>query len=190
MCLLVTILAFFYIPFNTVTSIYSMNTQEINGVGHPIWLFSVTAVCVVLLSVMSWALTLQFQEIQHYRKWRKSKKGGWDGSPPCCKHSIGVHVLLIVYLLKDTTAPAMWILRSGVLVNTLSSSNKSPGACYNDTGSRQRGHMSACNFIELMTREDLGSKYSTRREWHITWRPGYTPWRSGDQQPTHEGVHD
>ena len=167
-CLLVTILAFFYIPFNTVTSIYSMNIQEINDVGHPIWLFSVTAVCVVFLSVMSWILTLQFQEIKNYRKWRKSRKGWRNANPPRCKHSVGVHVLLIVYLLKDTTAPAIWILRSGVLVNALLSSNESPGDGYNDTGYRQCSQMSACKFIEFMTRDDLLSNYSTGMEWHIT----------------------
>lgn len=175
---LVTILAFFYVPFNTVTSIYSMNIQEINGLGHPIWQFWVTAICVLLLSVMSWVLTLQVQKIKYYRKWRKSSRRMRSLKPPKCKHGLGIHVLLIVYLFKNSTAPATWILKSGVLVNALSSKNVGPR--FNHTGYDQCDNISACNFIEFMTRDPTTSKQTTTGDWHITWRPGYAPWRSGN----------
>lgn len=55
---LVTILAFIYVPLTTVTSVYGMNIQQINGSGHNIWVFLVTAVLALLVTGLSWLVII------------------------------------------------------------------------------------------------------------------------------------
>ncbi|KAL9052298.1 MAG: hypothetical protein Q9162_005500 [Coniocarpon cinnabarinum] len=57
---LLTFLAFIFVPFSIVTSVFGMNIQELNGSGQRIWVFVLTAiVCLLgLLSTYGIAMTL------------------------------------------------------------------------------------------------------------------------------------
>lgn len=50
----VTVLAFVFIPINLASSVYGMNVQEINGTGHSIWGFLVTASVLLTVSGLAW----------------------------------------------------------------------------------------------------------------------------------------
>ena len=52
----VTILAFVYIPLNTVTSMYGMNIQQINGNGHRLGSFILTAIIALTITGLIWFL--------------------------------------------------------------------------------------------------------------------------------------
>lgn len=51
-----TQLAFIFIPLSFVTSLYGMNVKEISGDGVRIWVFFVTAICVMFLVFFMWLL--------------------------------------------------------------------------------------------------------------------------------------
>ena len=49
-------LAFFFIPVSLATSIYGMNLQQINKTGHDMWVFVVTAIAILVVALLAWAL--------------------------------------------------------------------------------------------------------------------------------------
>lgn len=49
-----TQLAFIFVPLSFVTSLYGMNVKEISGDGVRIWVFFVTAICVMFLVLSIW----------------------------------------------------------------------------------------------------------------------------------------
>lgn len=49
-----TLLAFIFIPLSFVTSLYGMNVKEISGDGVRLWVFFVTAICVMFLIPFMW----------------------------------------------------------------------------------------------------------------------------------------
>ena len=62
----VTILAFIYIPLNTVTSIFGMNVQQINENGHNIGVVAASAVVAFLITGSTWSLIV---EANRYKPW-------------------------------------------------------------------------------------------------------------------------
>lgn len=60
--LLVTLLAFIFIPLSLGTSIFGMNVQEINGSGHGIWVFVVTTTGLLVIAVILFFLSKRIVE--------------------------------------------------------------------------------------------------------------------------------
>lgn len=64
----VTILAYFFIPLNLASSIFGMNVQEINSTGWHIWVFVLTAVIAVTISILGLLLWRILTNRPRYRE--------------------------------------------------------------------------------------------------------------------------
>lgn len=62
----VTVLAFIYVPLNLATSIFGMNIYQLNESGQSFWVFLITALVAMLVTVSAWYLT---EQVNSYRKW-------------------------------------------------------------------------------------------------------------------------
>ncbi|KAH6865932.1 hypothetical protein BKA58DRAFT_229750 [Alternaria rosae] len=59
--MLLTALAFIFLPVSLASSVYGMNVQQVNGTGHSIRVFVITAVAMCASSVFLWAASAAFQ---------------------------------------------------------------------------------------------------------------------------------
>jgi hypothetical protein len=64
-CLLVTILAFIFVPLSLATSFFGMNIQELNSEGQPIWVFVMTASGILLAAFFGWVIFYQWNKYIH-----------------------------------------------------------------------------------------------------------------------------
>ena len=64
----VTILAFVYVPLNTVTSIYSMNIKQMNGSGQNLTSFVVTAILALFVTGSVWLVAEWIHEVDAWHK--------------------------------------------------------------------------------------------------------------------------
>lgn len=96
-------LAFIYVPLTTVTSIYGMNIQQINGSGHNIWIVVVTAAIALLATVYAWSL---IEEIYKVRAWRaRSKEAVPRGRS---RYGLAIRVFMIFWLISKGYSRWMW----------------------------------------------------------------------------------
>ena len=65
-------LAFFFIPVSLATSIYGMNIQQINQTGHDMWVFVVTAITLLAVALLAWALSFLINSA--WTNWRDSRR--------------------------------------------------------------------------------------------------------------------
>jgi hypothetical protein len=74
--MLLTMLAFIFIPVSLAASIYGMNVQQINGTGHSIVAFVITAILLVVVAFGLWGCTTMFVAFKNRRDRRfgKNKK--------------------------------------------------------------------------------------------------------------------
>ena len=66
--MLVTFLAFIYVPLNLATSIFGMNLQQLNNSGKHIWVFLITAIVALFLTFFIWMLVEHFEKLVCWRK--------------------------------------------------------------------------------------------------------------------------
>lgn len=108
---LLTMLAFFFIPVSLATSIYGMNLQQINQTGHDIWAFVITAVAIVVVALLAWALSLLINSA--WTNWRDPRRyypsREYDSFWHRCK--------MIVYLFLQ--GHTVWMIKTGGLLALL-----------------------------------------------------------------------
>ena len=143
--LVVTILAFVYVPLNLATSIFGMNIEQLNGSGQRLSVFITTAVVTLAVTGGSWFV---IEQVNSYRKWRKrSRDALYDGKT---QFALAVRLAMLVFLISDGHSKWMW--KSGawwrILINDRSLLTGSFGAMIDD------GSFTACEYV---------SKHSIRR---------------------------
>ncbi|KAI0417883.1 hypothetical protein F5X98DRAFT_386722 [Xylaria grammica] len=76
---LVTVLAIFFVPISLSTSVFGMNIRELNENGQPIWVFLVTTIIIVAVTMVSWGFMYQTQKYHSLPKddSRREKKTPW-----------------------------------------------------------------------------------------------------------------
>ena len=95
-----------YVPLNLATSFFGMNLQQLNGSGHDVWVFAVTAVVTLAITGGSWFLTVQ---INSYLKWRKrSYNEPYNGET---QFTLAVRLALLAYLILN--GHTSWMFISG-----------------------------------------------------------------------------
>ena len=106
----VTILAFLYLPLNTVTSVYGMNVQQINESGHNIWTFVVTALVAVLVTGLVWYVV---EGTNNVRTWKKSWKSssGYRRKPITTTYTFEKRIFMLLWLIRH--GHFIWMLKSG-----------------------------------------------------------------------------
>lgn len=74
--MLLTILAFIFVPVSLASSIFGMNVQQINSSGHSIKAFVITAIVLLLVSFLLWAVVSAVVAYRNHRiaKWNLSKR--------------------------------------------------------------------------------------------------------------------
>lgn len=70
--MLVTILAFIFVPLSLATSIFGMNLQELNDEGQPTWVFLATAGAILWVAFCIWGIFYQWMKYIHAPRWGDS----------------------------------------------------------------------------------------------------------------------
>jgi CorA-like Mg2+ transporter protein len=114
--MLVTILAFVFIPLSLATSFFGMNIQELNSTGQPIWVFLVTSLGILLAALIIWAILYQWTKFLH-----APELGGFIPRPGY-EASLRTQVKSFVWLIFH--GHIVWCWRSGILFSLLTSGRK------------------------------------------------------------------
>ena len=146
---LVTILAFIYVPINLATSIFGMNIQQLNGNGQNLWVFFTTAVVALVITGGSWLCSNHFAkrkaEAVAWYKERAAAKRLNDKTEHESEHSLLLRMAMLVWLVRNGHKAWMW--HSGawlaILINSKAPRKKSPGFYL----SRENSDLPACGYV-------------------------------------------
>ena len=144
---LVTILALIYVPITTVTSVYGMNIQQINGTGHNIGTFIVTTMVTILVTWITWFIAEVINSAFDLRKPLELANK--------TELNLPFRILMIVWLVFK--GHSKWTLRSGVWWQILVDSSKELDSKYNGipTLNSVDSPRTACEYvISAMCMED------------------------------------
>lgn len=85
--MLVTILAFVFIPISLASSIFGMNVQEINKSGHSVWAF---VICAIAMLVASGLVALTWRALKNLDLLvsAKDESSSWNDLPLRTKFAI------------------------------------------------------------------------------------------------------
>ena len=102
-----------------------MNIQQINGSGHNIWIFLVTAIIALLVTAITWYL---IEETNHTRFWQQNNIISWQQDIPDQKpslkkseYNLGVRVFMLLWLV--IAGHLRWTIKSGALRAVLTKSD-------------------------------------------------------------------
>ncbi|KAI1173638.1 hypothetical protein F4777DRAFT_557102 [Nemania sp. FL0916] len=70
---LITVLAIFFVPISLSTSIFGMNIHELNASGQSLWVFIVTTVAIVAVTMIAWGFLYQVQKYESLLKASNSR---------------------------------------------------------------------------------------------------------------------
>lgn len=132
-----TILAFIYIPVTTVTSIYGMNIQQINGSGHSIWIFAVTSVAALLITGSVWYSMEESTNIKASRRYL-------DQIP---KYSPAFRMYMVGWLV--TNGHLSWMRKSKAWSEILKNSDRGfePTVRLAAPSRSKYGPLTACHYV-------------------------------------------
>ena len=93
----VTVLAFIYVPLNLATSIFGMNIYQLNESGQSFWVFLITTLVMMLVTVSAWYLT---EQVNSYRKWHEAniRNGERPTSPEQASSSLMMRTNMLIWL--------------------------------------------------------------------------------------------
>lgn len=122
--MLVTILAFIFIPLSLATSIFSMDIQELNSSGQSIWVFLATAGAILLSAFFIWGIFYQWLKYMH--------------APRSSRERVFLSVRLKLFFWLVFHGHIIWVWRSGITFSLLTSGrigftptcNRGSGGCY------------------------------------------------------------
>jgi predicted histidine transporter YuiF (NhaC family) len=108
----VTFAAFIYLPASFAAAIFGMNVQEINETGRGITTFVVTAVVLLITTLLGWALSVRvaryrkdrWGEMQRYRNYWRNLRNYWRN----LKHAVLYFFLIRVRFAFKTAASWAW----------------------------------------------------------------------------------
>ena len=126
--LLVTILAFIYVPLNLATSIFGMNLQQLNQNGQRLWVFVVTAVLALAVTAILW---LCFEQVNRMRTWvhqieTEDDDDDLDANDP--SYTLSERLTMLLILVRD--GHAFWTYKSRAWICILRNSYQ--GSTFSD----------------------------------------------------------
>lgn len=120
--LLVTILAFIFIPLSLATSFFGMNIHELNATGQPMWIFLVTAVGILLLALTIWATFYQWTKLVHTPEFSRYNDDYTINEVTAGGTSRWTRVKSFLWLISH--GHVVWCWRSGILFALLTNGRK------------------------------------------------------------------
>lgn len=155
--LLVTILAFVYVPLNLATSIFGMNLEQLNGSGQHLSVFITTAVVALAVTRGSW---FSIEQVNSYRKWRnRGHEEQYDGNT---QFALSVRLAMLAFLVSNWDS--LWVFKSGawwrILVNNRS-------RVYNEWifPEEDRGRWNTGELVSKYGRESPNWLFFPRTQW-------------------------
>lgn len=124
--ILVTILAFVFVPMSLGTSIFGMNINELNETGQPLWVFIATTFSIFTVSTLTWGFSYQLHK---YHTLPESKRYEQRPERPTVQESSpgGVvlwQVRLYQFLRLIWHGHAIWAWKSGIAFSLLTGGKK------------------------------------------------------------------
>ncbi|KAI1734578.1 hypothetical protein F4680DRAFT_453856 [Xylaria scruposa] len=101
---LITVLAIFFVPISLSTSVFGMNIDELNASGQSLWVFILTTVLIVAVTMILWGFMYQFQ------KYNSLPKDGEKEGKPWSTRSAALCELIF-------RGHTIWAWKSGILVS-------------------------------------------------------------------------
>ena len=166
--LLVTVLAFIYVPLNLATSIFGMNIQQLNQNGQNIWVFFTTAIVALVLTGGSWLCSkLTYEAIAWYKE-RASAKEANDEEEKRREYGLLLRMAMLIWLVRNGYKTWMW--RSGGWLAILLDS-KARGVSTTWEGGK-RAQPRACDYVsQFSQRNEKNKHYFFNSERDVTWSP-------------------
>lgn len=144
---LVTVLAFVYVPLNLATSIFGMNIQQLNQSGQNIWVFFVTAVVALVVTGGSWACSNSaYKAMVWYKEWATHSRVSYEQGKKR-DFSVVIRMSMLVWLVRNGHSTWMW--KTGACIAILLNSKV--------VGERPNVWPSlppACDYVERFSQED------------------------------------
>lgn len=121
---LVTILAFVYVPLNLATSIFGMNIKQLNHSGQSLWVFFVTAVVALLVTGGSWACSKSGYRAMAWYKERAAVSGAYAKKEEKQEYGLLLRMAMFLWLVRQGYTAWMWTTGAwlAILMNS-----KTPG---------------------------------------------------------------
>ena len=113
---LVTILALIYVPITAITSVFGMNIKQINGTGHHISTFVLTAVVALMITWITWYVAEAMHDIRDLKAKRIS-----NPDPAGTGFSLPLRLSFLVWLFGS--GHGRWASNSGATRQILTNSN-------------------------------------------------------------------
>ena len=118
MSVLVTVLAFVYVPVNLATSIFGMNIQQLNKSGQNIWVFIATTIVALLVTGSSWLCSKpNYNAVAWYKKRLVAKIAKSDGEREKQEFALPIRIAMLVWLMRNGHKAWMW--KSGASIAIL-----------------------------------------------------------------------
>ena len=161
--MLVTVLAFIYVPLNLATSIFGMNIQQLNQNGQTIWVFFTTAVVALVLTGGSWRCSKSTYEAMSWYKERAVAKEANDKEEKRREYGLLVRMTMLIWLVRNGYKTWMW--RSGAWIAILLDSKEQTRE-YVEVGE------GACDYVSKYSqRSEEDKDYFFGPEADVTWSP-------------------
>lgn len=167
---IVTILAFIYVPLNLATSIFGMNIQQLNKSGQNLWVFFVTAVVALLVTGGSWLWSKSiYKAMLWYKLWYKQRPASHSTRNTRTQrreYGLLLRMAMLVWLVRD--GHSYWMWNSGAWLAILIGSEVEGDA--EDPGKRQP----ACDYVSENSQRSEGERdryFEVGSDTSITWSP-------------------
>lgn len=143
---LVTILAFVYVPLNLATSIFGMNIKQLNHSGQSLWVFFVTAVVALLVTGGSWACSKSGYKAMAWYKERAAVSRAYAKKGEKQEYGLLLRMAMLVWLVRNGHTAWMW--KSGAWL-AIPMNSKTRGAFFRKTACTYVSEVSGGAFVEL-----------------------------------------
>ena len=168
--MLVTILAFIYVPLNLATSIFGMNIQQLNESGKSLWVFLLTALVTLAVTGCLWLL---IELLNGYQNWKRGRPK-LSQNKTTSSYSMGERVAMIVWLLRHHHIS--WMKKTGAWWRIMANDR----ARYIKLEAESEGlFMSVCDYVSLYSRPidenaenswQIKAAFDERMTWCRMWR--------------------
>ena len=135
----VTILALIYVPITAITSVFGMNVKQINGTGHHISRFVLTAVVALIMTWITWFVAEAVHSMRNLRAKRSR-----NPDPAQTEFNLPLRMSLLVWLLAK--GYWKWTWRSGAMVQILTNSSRDLQQEYSIN---PHFPQTACDYVEM-----------------------------------------
>ena len=159
---LVTTLAFVYVPLNLATSIFSMDIQQLNHKGQNLWVFFVTAGVILFVAVGS----LICYRAEAWYKEQAAVSGAYAKKEEKQEDELLLRMAMLVWLVRNGHTVWMWKSRAwlAILMNS-----KTPGKLSSGVPEK-RAYIYVSEYSRSADAHDVG-RFDDDPNLMATWSP-------------------